>query len=118
MMTEAFFYGMFAGLVLSAIVIYWISKFARRRLEREVQQLIEQIKDQAGPQIQARVEEQDGVFYVYRADDNTFLAQGTTLAELKSRIESRMKDAMVYVTEGDPEVLARLKSTNTEATNA
>jgi hypothetical protein len=117
-MTEAFFYGLFAGIALSVIVVNIALRIATRRAERQIEELAAAINALSPPKIEARVEEQDGVFYVYRADDNSFLAQGTNLPELRQRIESRMKDVMVYVTEGDAEVLARLKSTGTETTHA
>jgi hypothetical protein len=115
---ESFFYGVFAGIVLTTIVVNIVLRRATRRAEQQLEEMVQAIQALSANQVQARVEEDNGVFYVYRADDNTFLAQGTTMSELRERIESRMKDAMVYVTEGDPEVLARLKATNTEITHA
>jgi lipopolysaccharide export LptBFGC system permease protein LptF len=115
---EQFLIGMFAGIVLTVIVGRWILIRATARAEQQIEQMVQAIQALSVNQVQARVEEDNGVFYVYRADDNTFLAQGTTMAELRERIESRMKDAMVCVTEGDPEVLARLKATGTEVTHA
>ena len=110
--------GIIAGLIIAAVLINIAWRLVTRRAEQQIEQLAEAIKTLSANQIQARVEEQAGVFYVYRVDDNTFLAQGTTMSELRERIESRMKDAMIYVTEGDAEVLARLKATVTETTHA
>jgi lipopolysaccharide export LptBFGC system permease protein LptF len=116
-MTE-FVFGIVAGMIITAVIVNIAFRIATRRAEQQLEQLVEAVKSLSANQIQARVEEQDGVFYVYRVDDNSFLAQGTTMAELRERIESRMKDAMVYVTEGDAEVLARLKATRQETTGA
>ena len=110
--------GIIAGLIIAAVLINIAWRLVTRRAEQQIEQLAEAIKTLSANQIQARVEEDNGVFYVYRIDDNSFLAQGTTMAELRERIESRMKDAMIYVTEGDPEVLSRLKATATETTHA
>lgn len=113
-----FVFGVIMGMIVTAVLVNIAYRLATRRAEQQIEQLAEAIKALGANQILARVEEDNGVFYVYRVDDNSFLAQGTTMAELRQRIESRMKDAMVYVTEGDPEVLARLKSTGAETTGA
>jgi hypothetical protein len=103
--------GIILGMIITAVLVNIAYRLATHRAEKQIEQLAEAIKALTANQIQARVEEDNGVFYVYRTDDNSFLAQGTCMSELKERIESRMKDAQVYVTEGDPEVLARLKAT-------
>jgi hypothetical protein len=113
-----FVYGIIAGMIITAVLVNIAYRLATRRAEQQIEQLAEAIKTLSANQIQARVEEDNGVFYVYRIDDNSFLAQGTSMAELKERIESRMKDARVFVTEGDPEVLSRLKATAAETTHA
>jgi acetyl-CoA acetyltransferase len=58
----------------------------------------------------ARVEQIDGVFYVYDARDGSFLAQGQTADELRDRIETRVKNAQVRITEGEESVLSLLKA--------
>jgi hypothetical protein len=115
---EMFVVGFVTGIVLTVIAVNIALRIATRRAEQQIEELAAAINALSPPKIEARVEEQDGVFYVYRADDNTFLAQGTNLSELRERIESRIRDAKVFVTEGDAEVLARLKSTGTETTSA
>jgi predicted RNase H-like HicB family nuclease len=115
---EMFFIGFVTSLVLTTILVNIMLRIAKKHTEQQLKEIAETIKAFSANQIQARVEEDDGVFYVYRVDDNTFLAQGTTMAELRERIESRMKEAMVYVTEGDAEVLSRLKATSPESTHA
>jgi len=107
--------GIIAGMIITAVIVNIALRVATRRAEQQLEQLAEAIKTLSANQIQARVEEDNGVFYVYRVDDNSFLAQGTTMAELKERIESRMKDATVMVTEGDTDVLQRLRDTKTDA---
>jgi hypothetical protein len=113
-----FVFGVIAGMIITTVLVNIAFRLATRRAEQQIEQLAEAIKTLSANQIQARVEEDNGVFYVYRVDDNSFLAQGNTMAELRERIESRMKNVMVYVTEGDAEVLARLKATATETTHA
>jgi len=113
-----FVFGIIAGMMVTAVLVSIAYRMAVRRAEQQIENLSEAIKAFGANLVQARVEEDNGVFYVYRVDDNSFLAQGTSIGELKERIESRLRDVMVHVTEGDPEVLARLKATNTEGTHA
>ncbi len=115
---EMFFIGVVAGVVVTGILVDIAFRVAIKRAERQVEELAAAINALSPPKIEARVEEQDGMFYVYRTDDNSFLAQGSNLDELRERIESRIRDARVFVTEGDAEVLARLKSTGTETSSA
>jgi vancomycin resistance protein YoaR len=86
-----------------------------RRAEQNLEALVKALEEVSANNIQARVEEDSGVFYVYNAQDGTFLAQGRTLTELRERLEQRWPDAVVAVTEGDTAVLERLKAT-TDAT--
>jgi hypothetical protein len=107
---EQFLIGMFAGIVLAVIVGRWILARATAQAEQQIEQIIQQLKQEIDQTITARVEEHDGMFYVYDSENNNFLAQGENLEVLKQRIESRIKNARVYVTQGDPDVIARLKS--------
>lgn len=108
---ESFAIGFFAGAVIASAALRIALHIATKRAEAQLETLMSAIKTVSDKHIAARVEQHDGVFYVYRVDDNTFLAQGNSLTELKQRIEDRIKDARVFVTEGDPEVMSALKAT-------
>lgn len=108
-----FVFGVIAGMIITAVLVNIAYRLATRQAEQEVEQLIGQIKTVTANWIKARVEQDNGVFYVYRVDDNTFMAQGSTMAELKDKIEARWKEATVFVTEGDEHVLQSLKNTQT-----
>jgi uncharacterized protein (DUF2344 family) len=108
-MTE-FILGAAAGVVISVVVVRWILIRATARAEQQINQLVQQLKQEMSQIVTARVEEHDGMFYVYDSENNNFLAQGENISVLQERIESRIKNARVYVTQGDPDVIARLKS--------
>ena len=115
-----FLLGIIIGAVSTYLVGYLVMKRLEQRIESQLAALLEEMADRAQQTINARVEEHQGIFYVYNTEDNMFMAQGSTLLELKDRLESRVKDAHVFVTEGDADVLERLKATqsDTEITNA
>lgn len=108
---ETFIIGFLVGAITVAAVIRIALHIAVKRAEHTIEALQEAIEKIQTTMIPARVEQHDGIFYVYNTQDNSFIAQGTTLDELRSRIEGRMKDARVIVQEGDPAVLEALKAT-------
>jgi len=113
--------GVVIGIVISTAAGYIMFNRAARRAEADFTELIAAaIQEQERNTIPARVEQHDGMYYVYNLRDDSFLAQGSTLLELKNRLESRVKNAHVFVTEGDADVLERLKATQSdvETTNA
>ena len=107
-----FIVGVVAGVVLTVLVATWLMRTIVARTEADIDAIVAEIKKVSENIIPARVEQHDGVFYVYNTRDNSFIAQGESITEIKARIEERMKDATVMVTEGDPNVLQKLKDTN------
>ena len=96
---------------IAAGVKFWQSHAATlARAEKELGLLAQAVEIYQAATISARVEQIDGVFYVYDTRDGSFLAQGETVTELKSRIEARVKHARVLVTEGEESVLSLIKA--------
>ena len=106
--------GMVWGIALTCGILYLMVQRAMRRAEHNLERITHVIERLKEDMILARVEEADGVFYIYKTEDSTFLAQGTTVAEIRERIEERWRDVHVYVTEGDQDVIERLKSTGAQ----
>lgn len=109
-MTELFV-GMIFGMCLALVVVYLYLRMVMLRAAQNLDDLIQVIERLKESIIHARVEEQDGVFYVYNTEDQSFMAQGRTVAELRERIEQRWADAQVMITQGEQAVLDRLKAT-------
>ena len=112
-MTELFV-GMIFGMCLALAVVYLYLRMVMVRAAQNLDDLIQVIERLKESIIQARVEEEDGVFYVYNTEDQSFMAQGRTVAELRERIEQRWRDTQVLITEGDKEVIQRLRGTGTD----
>jgi hypothetical protein len=102
-----FFEGLVVGVVLSALVAYWL-------IERIFQQVIEQIVAEQRTEIQtinATIDKVDGILYCY--DENKqFLCQGTTLAEIEQAYRDRYQAAPSTVLRltGDEEIIRELIS--------
>lgn len=112
-MTE-FIIGFVIGLAVTWVVYTVLIMRATAQAKSQIEAMISEITQQTKMIIPARVERHDGVFYVYNAQDDTFMAQGNTLAELRQRIDSRWREAQVFVTEGDKDVLDALRATKTD----
>lgn len=109
-MTE-FIVGLIFGIALTLVVVRIALTIAVRRAEATIQALEQAINVLNSSTISARVEEHDGVFYVYNAEDGTFLVQGSSMTELQEKLDSQYQNKNIVVTEGDESVLARLKNT-------
>ena len=105
-----FLLGAAAGAIIGYVVLRILLHIAVSRAERELGLLARAVEIYEASTIPARVEQIDGVFYVYDTRDDSFLAQGQSVAELRDRIQSRVKHARVLVTEGEESVLSLIKS--------
>jgi hypothetical protein len=102
--------GVVTGTIIGYMVLRIMVHVALSRAERELGLLAQAVEIYQAATISARVEHIDGVFYVYNTRDGSFLAQGQTVDELRDRIETRVKNAQVRITEGEESVLSLLKS--------
>ena len=105
-----FLIGAAAGAVIGYVVLRILLFIAVSRAERELALLARAVEIYEAATISARVEQIDGVFYVYDTRNDSFLAQGHSVDELRDRIRSRVKHARVLVTEGEESVLSLIKS--------
>jgi len=110
-----FIVGLVLGIIVTGLVLLLFAQWLVRRTSANIDAITAELKQLAENIIPARVEQHDGVFYVYNTRDGSFIAQGTSIDEIKNRIEERMKDATVMVTEGDTDVLQKLKDTKSES---
>ena len=100
--------GIFIGVIAFYLTLKLAVNILTRRIERELETLEEALKEHVDL-IPCRVEQHQGMFFVYNNDTNEFMAQGSTLTELRERIKARWKDQRVSVVAGDEAVLDQLK---------
>lgn len=112
-MTELFV-GMIVGMCLALVIVYVYLRMVMLRAAQDLDDLMQVIENLKQSIIHARVEEADGVFYVYNTEDQSFMAQGRTVTELRERIKQRWQDTQVMITQGEQTVLDRLKATDTQ----
>ena len=103
--------GVLIGIGLTYAFFKVTAYFLNRYIESQVKETLDLIKERTRDLIAARVEEDQGMFYVYNTEDNGFIAQGRSIAEIKTAIDKLHQDKRVIVTEGDNEVIKRLEAT-------
>jgi len=100
--------GIFIGVTAFYLTMKLAVNLLARRIEQQLETLDQALKEHVDL-IPCRVEQHNGVFFVYNNETNEFMAQGNDLAELRERIKTRWKDRRVSVVAGDENVLAQLK---------
>lgn len=101
-------FGALATYIIQQVRMYYAMRNLQELLGKELFDKlkgIDQMSDSqdvvdAG-QLKTRVEELDGVFYIFNAENNEFVAQGSSLAEIQEHMKARMIKSDVVVTGGD-----------------
>ncbi len=109
-----FFTGFALGTAVGVfIVLMFIRSAVRDALESaddSLTRLKNLVETEIENTIQTRVEEHDGVYYIYNVKDGAFLVQGSTLKEVKDSIERQFPNTNVNITSGDVDVIKKLKA--------
>jgi hypothetical protein len=116
-MLEGFVLGLCAGVVVSYLWVKFIIWSTMRQIEREgieIKELMAQLQKQKKAMIvEARLEEHQGEFFLYRVDNGEFIAQGATAQEISDRTDIRIRGHAVVVTQSDDVVMERYRATKT-----
>ena len=103
----AFALGIFAHQIWVKIVVWHTLREMRRAgidIEEFFRDETETVKD---TRVECRLEEHQGMWFLYRKDTGEFVAQGRTKQELSDAVTSRFPDKMVVATDIDDEVRQR-----------
>jgi hypothetical protein len=109
------------GIFIGVLAFYLVLKLAVHILVQRISKDIETLEaaiEQQQQSIQARVELHDNEFFVYNNDTNEFMAQGSTLQELRDRIKTRWSSYRVSVVAGEDHVLEQLKEQLNESSRS
>jgi len=75
-------------------------------------QLAAQQEEEESNEMQLRVEQEQGIMYVYEKDTDNFVAQGTNVTELFEHFRARFPGRSANVVDGSDDVLAMLREQN------
>ena len=103
----AFALGIVAHQIWVKIVV-WHTLREMHRAGIDIEELLrdetETVKD---TRVECRLEEHEGIWFLYRKDTGEFVAQGRNKQELADAVTSRFPDKMVVATDIDDEVRQR-----------
>lgn len=113
-----FVFGALFGIIISYIAVRILIRMIVNKVERELGQSLDSLlKEVESPSqdikepIKARVEDINGVFYVFDTKNGDFIAQGKSVVEIQEHIKSRTLNQTIVIADGDPAVISKFRST-------
>lgn len=115
--------GIVIGMLVAWATVWFMLKTVITRVNDEMGKILDkvaaEVEEHQDPRklIMARVELHDDTFYVYNKENNEFMAQGRTLAEVKEHMfkrYSRDKYNVIADPDENEDVLKKLKETANE----
>jgi hypothetical protein len=113
-----FVLGMFFGMFVSYVVV----KFVVWRTMHEINQMLgydfrARLREAIDvpenvDKIETRLEDIDGMFYIYNKHNGEFLAQGATASDLITQIKQRFANHEIVISAGEPQALKRFKESS------
>jgi hypothetical protein len=98
--------GILIGMILAVLLIYLYIRGLIREVMEELDRHIEAAASTLMPVI---VERMNGVIFCYSKEDNQFICQGATLAEIREAFKRRFPDRTAYLDGGDEELVKELR---------
>jgi len=98
------------GLLVGVFGFYLVASWYTNAIIRAIQDSQSEPSPSVSVPIPAKIEEIDGIFYVYAVEKNEFLAQGSTSQELLAHLNYRMPNAHIRVIAGEPNVMQKFKA--------
>ena len=98
--------GILIGAALAVLLIYLYIRGLVHSVMEELDQHIERAASTLMPVI---VERMNGVIFCYSKENNQFICQGATLAEVREAFKARFPDKTAYLDGGDEELVKELR---------
>jgi hypothetical protein len=98
--------GILIGMILAVVLIYL---YIRGLVHQVMSELDAHIERAAGTLMPVIVERMNGVIFCYSKEDNQFICQGATLAEVREAFKRRFPDRTAYLDGGDEELVKELR---------
>ena len=99
--------GIMIGMGITGLLMYLYIRGLVRQVMSELDAHIEKAASNLMP---VTVERENGVLFCYNKEDNQFICQGATLAEIREAFKSRFPDKTAYLDGGDPELVEELRA--------
>lgn len=99
--------GILIGAALAVLLIYLYVRGLVREVMAELDQHIAQATSTLMP---VTVERHNGVLFCYAKEDNQFICQGATVAEIREAFGKRFPNRTAYLDGGDPALVEELRT--------
>jgi hypothetical protein len=99
-----FFYAALGWIGAKILSIYLTAK--NKELEKQISDLQQRIEERV---INVKVEKHGDMFYLFDKKNDTFIAQGTNMDELRQHVDARFKNSKVVIANNDDLAQAGLK---------
>ena len=113
-MTSEILQGLGAGFIIAGVILFvvmWlIAQWLKRVNARLDDQLANVMKQLESKFIHINIEVDNGMYFCYNKQDNSFVCQGTTAREIRDAFNSRYPDKVALLEDADREDLAELKA--------
>ena len=114
-MTELLVFGIAVMAFVLGIIVHqlwvklvvWHTLREMRRAGIDIEAMLGEDEPEVSRDIACRLEEHEGVWFLYNADNNEFVAQGRTRKELDEAVAQRFPDRKVVARDVDEAVRAR-----------
>lgn len=89
-----FFLGVLFGILLHSFFLYVKMRMIERRLNTKIDEVLDRIKQNVIP---SKIEESNGMYYLYNRETEEFLGQGTSMVELEKSVRAKFPDKLFDV---------------------
>jgi hypothetical protein len=112
-MSMDFLLGTVFGIFITYIILRLVFRLIVSRVEAMIEDTFTSIQGEVPNNnlVKARVEDINGVFYLYNNDTNVFIAQGTSIQEIQNQITAMRNTDKIVVAHGDEATLKKLNGT-------
>ena len=90
--------GGFIGYAIRGIVYEYVRLKALKELDSSISERLKSLKEKIVP---SRIEEDNGVLFLYNSETNEFLGQGTTFEELESVMKEKYPNKLFNVPQSE-----------------
>ena len=98
--------GIIIGMGLTGLFIYI---YIRSLINRILGDLDKHLEKAVGTLLPLKVERTNGIIYCYSKEDNQFICQGTTAAEIREIIQKRFPEKTAFLDGGDEDLVNELR---------
>ena len=92
-MTE-FLIGVLCGILLHSFLVFLRVKLLERRLDNKIEEVLSKFRENVIP---SKIEESNGMYFLYNRETEEFLGQGKSMTELEKSVREKFPNKLFDV---------------------